>query len=76
MAVRKTAQAVGFLFKAPLILLFLFAINWMTYTGQWWFKWAALGIGIAWAISLMRVLRAVVLAGGLAALAGYVSSRR
>jgi Sec-independent protein secretion pathway component TatC len=74
--VRKTAQALGFLFKAPLILLLLFVINWMTYTGEWWFKWAAFGIGIAWVISLFRVIRAIVLAGGLAALAGYVSSRR
>ena len=73
---RKTARAAAFLFKAPLILLLLFAINWMTYSGEWWFKWAALGIGIAWVISLFRVLRAIVLAGGLAALAGYVASRR
>jgi hypothetical protein len=63
-------------FKAPLILLFLFLVNWMTYTGHWWFKWAALGIGIAWMISLFRVIRLVILAGGLAALAGYVASRR
>ena len=76
MVVRSTARAFGFLFKAPLILLFLFVINWMTYSGQWWFKWAALGIGIAWVISLFRVLRAIILAGGLAALAGYVASRR
>jgi len=74
--VRKTVEAVGFLFKAPLILLLLFVINWMTYSGHWWFKWAALGLGIAWVISLIRVVRAVVLAGGLAALAGYVASRR
>jgi hypothetical protein len=74
--VRKTAEAVGFLFKAPLILLLLFFINWMTYTGEWWFKWAAFGLGIAWLISLFRVLRTVILAGGLAALAGYVVSRK
>ncbi len=73
---RKTVHAVGFLFKAPLILLLLFIINWMTYSGDWWFKWAALGMGIAWVISLFRVARAVILAGGLAALAGYVASRR
>jgi hypothetical protein len=73
---KKTVEALGFVFKAPLILLFLFVINWMTYSGQWWFKWAALGIGIAWVISLLRVLRAIILAGGLAALAGYVASRR
>ena len=73
---RKTVHALGFLFKAPLILLFLLLVNWMTYSGQWWVKWAALGIGLAWMISLFRVIRAVILAGGLAALAGYVASRR
>lgn len=73
---RKTAHAVGFLFKAPLILAFLFVINWMTFSGDWWVKWAALGIGIAWVLSLFRVIRAVILAGGLAALAGYIGSRR
>jgi Flp pilus assembly protein TadB len=30
-------------------------------------QWAALGIGIAWVVSLIRVLQAVVVAGGLAA---------
>ncbi len=73
---RKTAHAFGFLFKGPLILLFLLAINWMTFSGEWWVRWAALGIGIAWVFSLFRVIRAVVLAGGLAALAGYMASRR
>ena len=73
---RKTVHALGFVFKAPLILLLLLVINWMTFSGEWWVKWAALGIGIAWVISLFRVIRAVVLAGGLAALAGYIASRR
>jgi hypothetical protein len=75
-AVRKTAHAVGFLFKAPLILALLLVINWMTFSGEWWVRWAALGIGIAWVVSLFRVIRAVLLAGGLAALAGYIASRR
>ena len=73
---RKTAQAVGFLFKAPLIVLFLLLVNWMWFTGEWWVKWAAFGIGIAWVICLFRVVRAVALAGGLAALAAYLGSRR
>lgn len=73
---RQTARAFGFLFKAPLILLLVLVINWMTFTGQWWVQWAALGIGIAWVISLFRVIRAVILAGGLAALAGYFATRR
>jgi hypothetical protein len=73
--VRQTAQAFRFLFTAPLILVLLFVINLMTSPGHWWVQWAALGLGIAWVISLFRVLRAVVLAGGLAALATYVARR-
>jgi hypothetical protein len=48
----------------------------MTSPGHWWVQWAALGIGIAWVISLFRVLRAMVLLGGLAGLAAYVSRSR
>jgi hypothetical protein len=73
--VRNIGRDVGFLFKAPLILLFLFVINWMV-GGGWWVQWAALGLGIAWVFSLFRVVRAAILAGGLAALAGYLGSRR
>jgi hypothetical protein len=59
-----------------LILLFLVVINWMTFSGEWWVKWAALGLGIAWVFSLLHVLRAVMLAGGLAALTALLASRR
>lgn len=69
-------RAASFLVKAPLILALLFVINLMTSPGHWWVQWAALGLGIAWVISLFRVLRAVVLAGGLAALAALVMRRR
>jgi hypothetical protein len=74
--VRKTVHAVGFLFKAPFILALLFVINWMTFSGEWWVKWAALGLGIAWFMCLFRVIRAALLAGGLAALAGMLANRR
>ena len=60
-----TLKAVKFLFTAPLILLFLFVINLMTSPGHWWVQWAALGLGIAWFFSLLRVIRAVIVAGGL-----------
>ncbi len=63
----KTLRAVRFLFIGPMILAMLFVINWMTSPGDWWVQWAALGIGIAWMISLMRVLFALVVAGGIAA---------
>jgi hypothetical protein len=67
----KTWRAVRFLFVGPVILVFLFIINVMTSPGQWWVQWAALGIGIAWLISLLRVIRAMILVGGLAALMAY-----
>jgi hypothetical protein len=64
----RTLRAVKFLVKGPIILLVLIVVNAMTSPGHWWVKWAALGIGIAWIFSLMRVLRAMVLVGGAAAL--------
>jgi hypothetical protein len=71
----RTLRAVRFLFMGPLILLMLFMINLITSPGDWWVQWAALGIGIAWFISLLRVLRAVIVAGGLAALTAFLYSR-
>ena len=72
----RTMKSVGFLFKAPLILAMLFVINLMTSPGDWWVQWAALGIGIAWFFALFRVVRAVILAGGLAALGIYLFNRQ
>jgi hypothetical protein len=71
----KTLRAVKFLFVAPLILAVLFVINLMTSPGHWWVQWAALGLGIAWVISLMRVIGAIVLLGGVAALIRVFSKR-
>jgi hypothetical protein len=64
----KTLRAAKFLITGPIILAFLFFINLTTSPGHWWVQWAALGIGIAWIISLIRVVFAVILVGGLAAL--------
>lgn len=71
----KTLRAIRFLFVGPMILALLFVINLMTSPGHWWVQWPALGIGIAWFISLFRVLGALVLAGGLAALVAYFRRR-
>ena len=70
-----TLSAVKFLFIGPLILAFLAVLNLMTWEGEWWVQWPALGLGIAWVISLFKVLRAIVVAGGLAALGAYLVSR-
>jgi hypothetical protein len=74
--VLKTLKAVKFLFVGPLILLLLVVINVMTSPGHWWVTWAALGIGIAWVVSLLRVVRALILAGGLAALGAWLLKDR
>ena len=69
-------HSVKFLFMGPLILAFLVVINLMTWDGHWWVQWAALGIGIAWVINLFRVISAVVMVGGIAALGTYFAKRR
>jgi hypothetical protein len=74
--VLRTARAATFLIKAPFILALLFVINLMTSPGHWWVQWAALGLGIAWFASLFRVIRAVILAGGLAAVTAYILKNR
>jgi hypothetical protein len=74
--VTKTLSAAKFLVTGPLILAMLFVINLMTSPGEWWIQWPALGIGIAWVISLFRVVRAAILAGGLAALGVYLMKRQ
>lgn len=71
----KTLRALKFLFVGPMVLLMLVVINWMTSPGEWWVQWPALGIGIAWVISLFRVAFAVAVAGGLAAFMGYMRRR-
>ncbi len=72
----KTLQALKFLVVGPMVLAFLFLVNLFTSPGDWWVQWVALGIGIAWVISLLRVLKALVVAGGVAALVAYLSNRR
>ncbi len=68
-------QSLKFLFIAPLLIVFLFFVNLMTSPGEWWVQWAALGIGIAWVVSLFRVVRAAILLGGLAAFVAYLNRR-
>lgn len=71
----KTIRAVRFLFVGPAILVVLVIINLLASPGHWWVQWAALGIGIAWFISLIRVIKALIIAGGIAALIAYLRKR-
>jgi hypothetical protein len=72
---RDTLDSLKFLVIGPLILGMLAVINVMTSPGDWWVQWAALGIGIAWVICLLKVIRAVIVLGGLSALGVYLWKR-
>jgi hypothetical protein len=72
---RSTLHSLRFLVTGPIILAFLFLINLMT-GGPWWVQWPALGIGIAWVFSLIRVLKALVIVGGLAGLVAYLNRQQ
>ncbi len=69
-------RALKFLVVGPLVLCVLCVINYLTSPGHWWVKWAALGIGLAWLINFFRVVRALVVVGGLAALVAWLSRRQ
>ena len=71
----RTWRAFKFLFTGPIILVFLVILNVMTSPGHWWVQWAALGIGLVWVLSLLRVLRMMILLGGLAALIAYLRKK-
>jgi hypothetical protein len=71
----KTLKALRFLVVGPMILAMLVVINVMTSPGHWWVQWPAMGIGIAWFISLLRVIKAAILVGGIAALVTYLRRR-
>ena len=64
-----------FLITGPIILAFLFILDWMTPGASWW-HWAALGIGFAWVMTLLRAVRLLLVVGGLAGLAALLARRR
>ena len=64
-----------FLVVAPFIVLMCFVINVMTSPGDWWVQWVALGIGIAWVINFFKLMRDIVVLGGLAAFGAYLLNR-
>ena len=68
-------RALKFLVVGPLILGFLFVVNLITSPGHWWVQWPALGLGIAWFFSFLRVVKAALIVGGLAGLVSYFRRR-
>jgi len=59
--VQDLMQALVMPFRALFVIGLTGTINAMTYTGVWWFKWVALGMGIAVIASLGRALKSALL---------------
>lgn len=61
--VKTLTDAVVMPFKAVFVVGLCGVINAMTYSGTWWVKWVALGMGIATVVALARGLKALLLLG-------------
>jgi hypothetical protein len=59
--IRDITHAVVMPFKALFVVGLTGLINAMTYHGTWWFKWVALGMGIAVLVSFARAARTLLL---------------
>ncbi len=68
-------QSLKFLFIAPLLIVFPVLRQPDDLARRLVGAVGPLGIGIAWVINLFRVIRAVVLLGGLAAFVAYLNRR-
>ena len=55
--IRDLTQAVLMPFKALFVVGLTGLINAMTFHGVWWFKWVALGMGIAVLVAFARAAR-------------------
>ena len=68
-------RRVKFLITAPFIVLLCLVINVMTSPGEWWVQWVAFGMGIAWVVTFVKVIRDIAVLGGLAAFGAYLLNR-
>jgi hypothetical protein len=59
--VKDVVEALVMPFRALFVVGITGLINAMTYSGTWWFKWVALGMGIAVLASLGRALKSLLL---------------
>ena len=66
--VKDLSNAVLMPFKAVFVVGLCWAINAMTFSGVWWVKWVALGMGIATLVALARGVRTLLVL----TLAGWV----
>jgi len=73
--VHDVARAIYLPFKALFVVGLCFAINAMTSPGHWWFKWVALGMGIAVLVAWAKALRTLIVIALVAAVGLWVHRR-
>ncbi len=73
--VKDLANAVLMPLKALFVVGLTGFINWMTYSGHWWFKWVAFGMAIAVFVAWARAAKTVLLLG-LVAFVGWQIYKR
>lgn len=73
--VKNLYDAVVMPFKALFVIGLTGFINWMTFSGQWWFKWVAFGMAIAVLVAWARAAKTIFLLA-LVAWAGWWLHRR
>ena len=72
---RDLTQALTMPFRALFVVGLCAVINAMTYSGHWWVKWVALGMGIATVVALAKGARSLAVLA-LVALVGWWIYRR
>lgn len=73
--VKHIADAVLMPFKALWVVGLTGFINWMTFSGHWWFKWVAFGMAIAVLVAWARAAKTLLLLG-LVAFVGWQVYKR
>ena len=73
--IKDVGQAIAMVFRAIFVVGLCALINAMTSPGHWWFKWVALGMGIAVLVAWGRALKTALVLG-LLAWAGWTIYKR
>jgi hypothetical protein len=59
--VRDVTEAIVMPFRALFVVGLCGFINWMTFSGVWWVKWVAFGMGIAVIVAFARAAKTLLL---------------
>ncbi len=73
--IKDLTDAVTMPFKALFVIGLCGVINWFTFSGYWWVKWVALGMGIATIVALARGFRTVFVLAVAAAAGWWIYKR-